>query len=318
MWDDEPEAFMPHVSGLTVDRGCVTVTVRAGEPDSIVSMTPASDHLEVRRSLDAGPVRIVRHPVRRPFTVHVSGTPSGAAPASRTISVPAPALHAGRVFKAILMRRGLATGDVRVVTSPLGEGGEILAVRERRLPELLARSNGPSDNLVTELLLRHLGTPDVARSRGRVGGPDAGLDKVRDHLTACGVDPAGYRLADGSGVSHYNLVSAHLLVALLRDLRGRPGPGWALLRESLPRAGRDGTLKGRFRDTPALGHVRAKTGTISGVSALAGVISAKAGENDAAVVFAILVQNFTGPARPWRVLQERIVLALMERAGLGG
>jgi D-alanyl-D-alanine carboxypeptidase/D-alanyl-D-alanine-endopeptidase (penicillin-binding protein 4) len=132
---------------------------------------------------------------------------------------------------------------------------------------------------------------------------------VQADLEALGVGDAAVRVADGSGVSHYNLVSADLLVRLLVDMHERGGRGYELFRRSLPVAGVDGTLANRMKGTAAERRVFAKTGTISAVSNLAGYVDTRSGRR---LAFAILCQNFVGSAKPWRALQDRVCAALAE------
>jgi len=92
----------------------------------------------------------------------------------------------------------------------------------------------------------------------------------------------------------------------------RGDPTRTLFAESLSVAGQDGTLATRMGGTAAEGVVRAKTGTISAVSGLAGYLTTAAGEP---LAFAILCQNFVGTTAPWRALQDRICLDLISGAG---
>jgi D-alanyl-D-alanine carboxypeptidase/D-alanyl-D-alanine-endopeptidase (penicillin-binding protein 4) len=76
-----------------------------------------------------------------------------------------------------------------------------------------------------------------------------------------------------------------------------------LYRESLPIAGVDGTLRNRMKKTPAEGNLRAKTGTISGVSSLSGYVQTLDGET---FVFSITMQNFMYPARLYQRAEDKI------------
>ena len=83
-----------------------------------------------------------------------------------------------------------------------------------------------------------------------------------------GLQPGDYRVADGSGLSLYNYVSAELEVAMLRYVWQHAGL-FRQLNIVLPVAGVDGTLKGRMKNTVAERNVHAKTGSVSGISSLA-------------------------------------------------
>jgi serine-type D-Ala-D-Ala carboxypeptidase/endopeptidase (penicillin-binding protein 4) len=97
-----------------------------------------------------------------------------------------------------------------------------------------------------------------------------GSQSVQQALTDLGVDTNGYRLRDGSGLSHNNLATPRTLVSTLRAMYH--GRGHEVFLASLPVAGISGTLKNRLQQTTAQGTVRAKTGTLRGVRALSGYL----------------------------------------------
>lgn len=115
-------------------------------------------------------------------------------------------------------------------------------------------TNLNSDNAYANTLLSYLG----------------GSQSVQQALTSLGVDTNGYRLRDGSGLSHHNLATPRTLVATLRAMYH--GRGHEVFLASLPVAGISGTLKNRLQQTTAQGTVRAKTGTLQGVKALSGYL----------------------------------------------
>jgi D-alanyl-D-alanine carboxypeptidase len=122
-----------------------------------------------------------------------------------------------------------------------------------------------SDKSTAETLLSELG----------------GLSSLRAWLATTGVDTAGVVVNDGTGFDRGNRVTCRFLAALL----DRAGAA-STLASVLPVAGETGTLATRFQGTPAVGHVKAKTGTLQGVSALAGFATARDGS---ALTFAIIV-----------------------------
>jgi D-alanyl-D-alanine carboxypeptidase/D-alanyl-D-alanine-endopeptidase (penicillin-binding protein 4) len=109
-------------------------------------------------------------------------------------------------------------------------------------------------------LLRELGL----RVRG-TGTTDAGRSVVFDTLNRLGLPSVGVTVLDGSGLAHGNRVTCRLLVALLTS-----APSRAIITRGLPSAAQTGTLYKRFLATPVAGHLRAKTGSVTGVAGLAG------------------------------------------------
>jgi D-alanyl-D-alanine carboxypeptidase/D-alanyl-D-alanine-endopeptidase (penicillin-binding protein 4) len=109
-----------------------------------------------------------------------------------------------------------------------------------------------------------------------VGSWDSGLALERRFLTdSLGVDATQFRLADGSGLSHWNLITPRAIVQILRRMRTHPRGG--ILRDALPVAGASGTLRFRFRGTGLTGRVHAKTGTIANVNTLSGYVETRSG-----------------------------------------
>jgi D-alanyl-D-alanine carboxypeptidase/D-alanyl-D-alanine-endopeptidase (penicillin-binding protein 4) len=110
-------------------------------------------------------------------------------------------------------------------------------------------------------------------------------------------------LVDGSGLSHTDKASPRSVATLLDRLRDRPD--FKALYDSLPIAGRDGTLDTRMRRGAARGHCHAKTGSLIGVSALSGYCTTRSGRT---VVFSILMNavNVYGA----RTIQDRMVQAI--------
>ncbi|MCA8952578.1 MAG: D-alanyl-D-alanine carboxypeptidase/D-alanyl-D-alanine-endopeptidase [Planctomycetes bacterium] len=308
MWDDEPSTFQPALSAAIVDGGCVRVQVEGDGTQLAAALLPVAGELELRVRGDDRPLRVTRGRYREPAVVTVTGHLDPGGPKTREITVPEPARFSGHVLADACRRAGIALErDEVAVVETAGDATPTRAaeaVRRRSVAEVVVHTNKVSDNLGAELLLRHLGAfrqPDPVAL-----GADserAGIAVVATDLAALGFDAGSFRAVDGSGVSHYDLLSADLLVGLLVDMHRRGGSAYELFRRSLPIAGVDGTLATRMRDTAASERVFAKTGTVSGVSNLAGYIDTRSGRR---LAFAILCQNFVGSARPWRELQDQI------------
>lgn len=205
-----------------------------------------------------------------------------------------PAIDAAKALKRKLRKAGVRVrGKVRVRRAPRGarRNPPVAQVSSPPLRELVAATNEPSDNFYAEMLLKRLGAKP-----GRRGTTRRGARVVRRFARRVG---AGARVADGSGLSRSNRSTPKKVVKLLAAMRDHEA--WRAFRDSLPQAGREGTLAGRMGGTAAEGRCRAKTGTLSDVSALSGYCKAGHGE----VAFSILM-NSTSPTAA-RALQDQIV-----------
>lgn len=185
----------------------------------------------------------------------------------------------------------------------LTPGGRTVASVERTIDAVLLPMMKKSDNLAAESMFyqiaAHGGKPYAGRCEA-VKAIEALVKKI-------GLNPAHYQFADGSGLSIYNYVTPELLVRLLAFAYNDE----ALRRHflpALPIAGEDGTLARRLRGTKAQGNVRAKTGTVEGVSTLAGYCTAPNGHT---LCFAIMNQGIRRTATG-RNFQDRVCRALTE------
>jgi serine-type D-Ala-D-Ala carboxypeptidase/endopeptidase (penicillin-binding protein 4) len=204
------------------------------------------------------------------------------------------------LFAASRLTRALKARGVRVGKRPrIGlapAGAEILAsVDSPPMSTLVRIMNKPSDNYFAEMLLKDVGL--LARGRGTTrGGARAAMGFARRL-------GARVRLSDGSGLSRGNRASPRAVVRLLLSMvRRQEYPAFFA---SLPIAGRDGTLVHRMRRGPARRRCRAKTGTLSNVSALSGYCRARSGETYA---FSF-VMNGVSPYRA-RAVQDRMAQAI--------
>ncbi|BAU63143.1 peptidase S13 D-Ala-D-Ala carboxypeptidase C [Stanieria sp. NIES-3757] len=127
-------------------------------------------------------------------------------------------------------------------------------IRSSSIQEWINVTNLRSNNLYADVLLSYLG----------------GSTSVQQALTSLGVDPKGYHMVDGSGLSRSNLATPRTLVNTLRAMYSSQEKDSFLA--SLPIAGISGTLQHRLRHTSAEGSVHAKTGTLKGVRALSGYL----------------------------------------------
>ena len=178
-----------------------------------------------------------------------------------------PALAAGSRFAGVLGAAGITViGAPTRATAPVG-AFELGAVRSAPLGEIVGYFLDNSDNVITEVVGRlvaiHAGLP------GSFGGA---TQAVLAETKALGVDTTGARLADSSGLGDGSALTPRTLLGLLRLITDPTHPGLRDVGIGLPIAGLRGTLSDRFLSSPARGLVRAKTGSLAGVTSLAGTV----------------------------------------------
>ena len=180
-------------------------------------------------------------------------------------------------------------------------GAYEVGTRTHTIDQVLMPMMKESDNLCAEALFYQLGAstgahPATARDARTV---------VRRLVEKVGLRPSDYRIADGSGLSLYNYVTAELEVMLLRYAYQNTNIYMHLL-PSLPVAGEDGTLRRRMRGTFTSGNVKAKTGSVTAISSLAGYCTAANGH---VLCFAIINQGIRRGSEG-RAFQDRVCEAL--------
>lgn len=181
-----------------------------------------------------------------------------------------PALHTADLFAAELTKRGIRVlGRPTPGTAPAGSA-TVADVASAPMSALVEHMLVESDNDVAEALARR-----VAITRGKPGSFAAGAAAMLGELTALGIDVTGVTLHDGSGLSRANRIPPRVIAAVLALAAVGPRPELRPLVAGLAIAGGNGTLAGRFGTAPATnarGILRAKTGYLTGVVTLSGLL----------------------------------------------
>lgn len=314
MWDDGPiGGYYSHLSALTINHNGVRVRVSPGRniDDPVdVHLEPPTRYMKIVNEAatvtasDATRLSIKRQwkPVEANVLTIRGSMEIGQADVNRQVDVVDPALYCGTLLKEKLEQKGIMfRGSIRHGVVP-ERALKIANHVSVPLSRILWGMNKSSDNLTAELILKTIG----AELKGTPGTAQKGIAAIGEFLSEIGLDNSRYTIADGSGVSRYNLVTASSLTNLLSYMFSN----FAMMPEylaSLPIAGVDGTLKRRMKDMRARGVLRAKTGTMRGVSTLAGYTMTADGE---ILAFAVLISNFKGSANLRRALQDKIGDAL--------
>lgn len=203
-------------------------------------------------------------------------------------------------FRERLHRAGIEIeGEIR--TGRVPRSARLMCVVRRKLVDILPRMMKKSDNLYSESVFYNLAAADSSTPVSAKQGRRA-VNRLIDKL---GYKPSTYYIADGSGLSLYNYVSPELEVAFLK-YAFHDDNIYVPLYTSMPVAGEDGTLDDRMRRGYASGNVHAKTGTVTGVSGLAGYCTAANGHT---LCFSIINMGIRH-ASTGRRFQDRVCEAL--------
>ena len=224
-----------------------------------------------------------------PYLTIAGSIPAGARPARLEVAVGNPTFWFASVFRARLQQAGIdVVGEAwdidDLMPAPNRAAATVLFThRSRPLAEIVEPLLKQSINLYAEAVMRLNAVPGVLPTN------DAALEGFGRRLAAWGVAADAQQLIDGSGLSRRNTVAAE---AVLRVLQRMHDPTLASpFMRALPVAGVDGTLDDRMRGSPAAGNVRAKTGTMTNIRALAGYVTTRDGER---LAFVAIVNNFEG------------------------
>src|SRR5512141_579681 len=289
-------SYLAPVGALSLNFNVVAIHVapgdRAGEKGR-VEVEPASEYLTVEnrtRTVKAGSRRrVTPSSVALPNgrqRVTVSGRlPVGSRDLVFYRRIDDPPAYFGWTLKRLLELRGVkVTGKVRRGAVPTTARVVTVADSES-LGEIVRKLEKTSNNFVAEQLLKTLG----AEKKGIPGTWTKGVEAVEDFLAEAGIARGAYVMKNGSGLNDTNRFSARQTVTLLREM-WRRFPLMADFLAALPVAGRDGTTRWRMETTD--GRLRAKTGTLEGVTSLSGYVETAAHDR---LVFSIPVNDF--PAR---------------------
>jgi serine-type D-Ala-D-Ala carboxypeptidase/endopeptidase (penicillin-binding protein 4) len=207
--------------------------------------------------------------------------------ASRT---PTPAAQAGDAFAQLLEHDGVTViKSTRLgIASPTAT--PLASVSSPSIAELVQRMLTVSDDDLAEALGRAVARHD--RLPATFAGASEAVTKT---VASLGVPTTGVSLQDTSGLSHLDRVTSAALVAVLRAATAKAHPQLRAMLEGLPIAGLTGTLDTRFVTRPASvasGVLRAKTGTLTGVNALSGLVVDRSGR---LLIFAFLASDAALP-----------------------
>jgi D-alanyl-D-alanine carboxypeptidase/D-alanyl-D-alanine-endopeptidase (penicillin-binding protein 4) len=339
-WDDLQWSYGAPVSALSFNENTVDLILTAdpaAHPDAtpvptVAEWNPAVEYYSLDNTMvmaakgEAAHPGLDRRPGNRMVRAFGTAPPSGL---HAGLALEDPAEFTAAVFKESLRGRGVTvtgvatsahrysvlTGEfaaerdmplkpppvrstLDTVAAPL-EGRKVLATRVSvPVAQDITLTNKVSHNLHAELLLRLLG-----KIHGSDGSFAEGSRVVRQFITSAGIDDNDFFFYDGSGMSMDDRIAPRAYTRLLTYAARQPwGAAW---RDSLPVAGIDGTLSGRFKTSPLKGRMWAKTGTLNESSALTGYLTSAGGKT---IAFSIMVNGH----RPGSIVETQAIDRIAE------
>lgn len=317
--DDEFAYYSAQISALSVapdtdyDTGTVVVEAtpgaKAGDRPK-VSVTPKTDYVDVDISAKTVPaggedtLTIEREHGTNTITV-TGAVPVGGDATKEWITVWEPTGYASAIFRDALKAHGVRVNGPTKAGIATPKGARQLASHDSMpLKELMIPFMKLSNNMHAENLTKAMGH----KATGRPGNWTDGTAAIAAYLKTADVDPGKLRQVDGSGLSRKDNVPADQLIKLLLSAQGETW--YADWYKSLPVACDPdkfvgGTLRTRMCGTPAALNVRAKTGSLTGASALSGYVKDAGGRE---LVFSIILNNYLPSSV--KALEDAIVVTL--------
>lgn len=312
MWDDDPSYDFPYMTPLIINDVSIEIAYEPGligNPVNI-SLIPETDYFDITNESitskeDTSNFEITRDWLNRGNEIIISGDLSyRAEPDTVKINIVNP-----EYYFLYLLKEKIEANSIkfygRLDTLTLPAYSKLIYEKKRSFGEIIINLNKDSDNLSAEMTLRALSLERYDKP----ASAKKGIQVIDSLIARTELNYKNYKIVDGSGVSHYNLVTPELLIEILKYMYYKSPENYKILKESFPIAGVDGSLENRMKKNQAFENVYAKTGTLSGVSTLSGYLMS-ANKHD--IAFSIFVQNYIGSSRVARGYQDRICRFLSE------
>lgn len=221
-------------------------------------------------------------------------------------ALPNPALQCAVEFTRTLQTQGIqVAGTPYLINRVQNEDRtKILTTFSPYLNEIVNRTNLKSDNLYAEQLLR-----TISYIKTKKGSTEDGAAQVVQFWKQQGVDTKGMFMTDGSGLSRSNAVTAMQQAQALRIISRWPKKQYDAFRNSLPVAGKSGSLASLCKGSAAENNLAAKSGYITRARGYAGYVTTRSGK---LVCFSLLANNYTCTATEMKKKLERVMIALAE------
>jgi len=311
MWDDLEYGFSAPISALSVNGNTLRVFVAPGKNkgDSLkIDIEPKTGFVTIKNQAVTGEknnISVTSGLQRNRNIIAVNGSLTQEAKQQIFVrSVKNPSLFTASLFSEILKKNRITVlGKIRKIYAETYTDTLLVHLSEP-LVKMLYDMDKHSSNFVAEMTLKTIG----AEERGIPGTTEKGIEAIASFLKEKRIAQSTFSEVDGSGLSRYNLISPEIFTSLLFYLYHsfEYAPEFLTV---LPTSGIDGTLKNRMEEEDLQRRVRAKTGTMTGVSTLSGYCITHSGK---ILIFSIMMKDYIASPTYVRKIQDKIVKTLIE------
>jgi D-alanyl-D-alanine carboxypeptidase/D-alanyl-D-alanine-endopeptidase (penicillin-binding protein 4) len=315
IWDEGVSFWNSPMDALTVNHSCIDLWVGSGAAHTkppLLFVYPKTSYVTIQNQAQTvthcqDALKVGR--ASKENRIEIKGEIAlSSKPLFYQVPLESPHLYTAHLFLDLLKRHGIECSTLVSSKETPIEAVELASHFSPPLSVLVRNMMKSSDNMAANCLFKKLGQIRY----GAPGSWSKGGQAIRDFLqTQADINTGDMVVLDGCGQSRYNLVSVHQMVGFLlwMNQQFKISPEFMA---ALPLSGVDGTLKLRLKEEEVKGRVRAKTGTMTGISALAGYVVGREGEIFA---FALFTNGFTQPSNEVKTqLEDRICSLLAQFA----
>ena len=302
MWDDDTRKYLPKYSPFTINGNIINISLKPSKNNTFPEIKNKSDYqitiVNMLKNGDKNNIRIVRQPWIQSDMVYLKGT------IKTPLTVQLPINQLERNFKTQL-QSALKTAKISpkgtIKVAPMQEHTELILEHvSKPLDTIVSKVLKDSNNLYAEMIFKTSG----AKFSDSQGTTAAGIDFFNNYYKDINTKTKPV-IADGSGASRNDLITADWMTEALNKIyKNNDFDGF----QKLMAKPVEGTLSDRLLNISQ--NVRAKTGTISGVSVLTGYVDAKSNNKYS---FAILIQNYPDSSLDAKKLEDAIVNEIYTR-----
>lgn len=302
MWDDDTSKYLPKYSPFTINGNIINISVKPSKNNAFPEIKNKSNYqftlVNLLKNGDKNDIQVVRQPWVQSDMTYLKGT------IKTPVTIQLPVNQLERNFKTCLqeaLKSAKVTPKGAIKVAPMQEHTELILEHvSKPLDTMISTVLKDSNNLYTEMILKTMG----AKFTDGQGTTAAGIDFFNNYYKD--VDSKTKpSIVDGGGASRNDLITADWMTSALNKIYSRDNfeDFGALMAKPV-----EGTLSDRMLNISQ--SVRAKTGTISGVSVLTGYVNSKSNEKYS---FAILIQNYPGDSVEAKKLEDAIVTEIYNR-----